>query len=145
MMSHNKKIKRGTDMFLNKLSKKEKEAFISLSIHVSNSNGVFADEEKVMIQDYCKEMELPLFDADSAKPMDEVVAVFIESDLHIKKIVLLETLGLVYSDGLYDDAEKEFIEEYANRIGLTNDIVENLTVVIKEYLDVLKKISEVVA
>lgn len=132
-------------MFLNQLSEKEKEAFISLSIHVSNSNGIFADEEKVMIQEYCKEMEIPLFDKDNAKSMDEVVAVFAESDLHIKKVVLLETLGFVYSDGVYDEEEKGFIKEYAGKIGLTNDEVEKQSVVIKEYLDILKKIYEVIA
>lgn len=48
-------------MFLSQLSEKEKNAFISLIMHVSNFNGIFADEEKVMIQEYCKEMDIPFF------------------------------------------------------------------------------------
>lgn len=131
-------------MFLSQLSENEKSAFISLSIHASNSNGVFADEEKCMIQEYCQEMGIPSFDADNAKPMDEVVAIFKESDVHIKKIVLLETLGLVYSDGEFDDSEKTFVKEYARKIGLTDDDVDKQTVVIKEYLEVLKKVVEVI-
>ena len=59
-------------MFLGQLSEKEKNAFISLSIHASNSNGVFANEEKVMIQDYCKEMGIPFFNAENAIPMPKV-------------------------------------------------------------------------
>lgn len=132
-------------MFLGQLSEKEKNAFISLSIYASNSNGVFADEEKVMIQEYCKEMGIPFFDADNAIPMDEVVAVFMESEIHIKKIVLLETLGLLYSDGEFDVAEKGFINEYAKKIGLTDEDVEKQTVAIKEYLVALRKVAEAIS
>ena len=132
-------------MFLGQLSDKEKNAFISLSVHASNSNGVFAEEEKVMIQEYCKEMGIPFFDADNAISMDEVVAVFKESELTIKKIVLLEILGLVYSDVVFDDTEKGFINEYAKKIGLTDEDVAKQTVAIKEYLEALKKVAEAIS
>ena len=132
-------------MFLNQLSDKEKNAFISLSVHASKSNGVFEEEEKAMIQGYCKEMDIPLFDANDAISMDEIVAVFNESELTIKKIVLLETLGLVYSDGEYDDSEKGFVKEYANKIGLTDEDVEKQTEAVKTYLDALKKVAEAIS
>ena len=132
-------------MFLNQLSDKEKNAFISLSVHASKSNGVLAEEEKAMIQEYCKEMDIPLFDANDAISMDEIVAVFNESELTIKKIVLLETLGLVYSDGEYDDSEKGFVIEYANKIGLTDEDVEKQTEAVKTYLDALKKVAEAIS
>ena len=132
-------------MFLSQLSEKEKNAFISLSVHASNSNGIFVDEEKVMIQEYCKEMGIPFFDANNAISMDEVVDVFKASELQIKKIVLLETLGLVYSDGEFDPGEKSFINDYAKKIGLTDADVEKTTVAIKEYLDALKKVTEAIA
>lgn len=132
-------------MFLNQLSDKEKNAFISLSVHASKSNGVLAEEEKAMIQEYCKEMDIPLFDANDAISMDEIVAVFNESELTIKKIVLLEMLGLVYSDGEYDDSEKGFVIEYANKIGLTDEDVEKQTEAVKTYLDALKKVAEAIS
>lgn len=132
-------------MFLGQLSEKEKNAFISLSVHASNSNGVFVEEEKLMIQEYCKEMGIPFFDTENTIPMDEVVAVFKESELSIKKIVLLETLGLLYSDGVFDYSEKRFINEYAKEIGLTDADVEKQTVAIKEYLEALKKVAEAIS
>lgn len=46
-------------MFLNQLSNEEKNAFISLSVKISEANGVFDELEKGMIQEYCKEMEIP--------------------------------------------------------------------------------------
>lgn len=132
-------------MFLGQLSEKEKNAFISLSVHASNSNGVFVEKEKVMIQEYCKEMGIPFFDADNVISMDEVVEVFKNSEDSIKKIVLLETLGLMYSDGEFDDFEKGFINDYAMKIGLTDEDVEKQTVAIKEYLEALKKVAEAIS
>lgn len=132
-------------MFLGQLSEKEKNSFISLSVHASNSNGIFVEEEKVMIQEYCKEMGIPFFDANNAISMDEVVEVFKESDNSIKKIVLLETLGLLYSDGEFDDSEKGFINDFAMKIGLTDEDVEKQTVAIKEYLEALKKVAEAIS
>ena len=127
-------------MFLNQLSVKEKEAFISLSVHVSNSNGIFADEEKVMIQEYSKEMEIPEFDTNEAKSIDEIINVFKSSELHIKKVIMLEVLGLVYSDGFYDAEEENFIKKFSDDIGLADEIVESLTVAIKKYSDALKEV-----
>ncbi len=127
-------------MFLNQLSEKEKEAFISLSVHVSNSNGIFADEEKVMIQEYSKEMEIPEFDTNEAKSIDEIINVFKSSELHIKKVIMLEVLGLVYSDGFYDAEEEKFIKKFSDDIGLADEIVESLTVAIKKYSDALKEV-----
>lgn len=132
-------------MFLSRLSKKEKEAFISLSVHASNSNDVFADEEKLMIQGYYKEMDIPSWNIEDTISMDEIVDVFKQSELSVKKIVLLETLGLLYSDGEVDDSEKKFINEYARKIGLTDEDVEKQTIAIKEYIDALKKVTEAIS
>lgn len=131
-------------MFLGRLSEKEKNAFLSLSVHASNSNGVFVEEEKMMIREYCKEMEIPFFDVEKTIPLDKVVELFKESELSIKKIVLLEILGLLYSDGVVDDSEKKFVNEYAKKIGLTKEDVEKQTAAIKEYIHVLKKVAEVI-
>ncbi len=131
-------------MFLNRLSEKEKNAFLSLSIHVSNANGKFHDAEKDMIQEYCREMGIPFFDAGSPQAMDEIIAVFKEADAHIKKIVLLEILGLAYADGNYDQSEKTFVLDCAEKIGLTDSDIEKTTAVIREYLAVIQKIGEVI-
>ena len=132
-------------MFLGQLSETEKMAFISLSVHASNSNGVFASEEQMMIQEYCREMGIPFFDAENAVSMDDVINVFNDSELHIKKVVLLETLGLLYSDGNFDESEKGFVKDFAQRVGLTEEDVMKQTAAIKEYLEALKKVAEAIA
>lgn len=90
-------------------------------------------------------MGIPFFNTENVILMDEVVAVFAESELQIKKIVLLETLGLLYSDSKFDNTEKEFINEYVKKIGLTDEDVDKQIKAINEYLAVLKKVAEAIS
>ena len=80
-------------MFLNQLSSEEKNAFISLSVKISESNGSFDSEEKEMIKEYCKEMEIPVFDAEKVEKVEDIIAVFKDSTDLIKRVVILESLG----------------------------------------------------
>lgn len=128
-------------MFLNQLSNHEKEAFISLSVHAAKANGIFEEEEKSLIEEYCREMAIEESDLENIMTMEEVEAVFSKSENHIKKIVLLEVFGLVYSDGQYDSEEKGFIGDFVQEIGLGAEEAEKLQKLIIKYLEVLKEIS----
>lgn len=132
-------------MFLSQLTDMEKKAFISFCIHAANSNGVFAEEEKAMIHEYCKEMEIKYSEEDEIMPMEDVVAVFSKSDIHNKKITLFEIIGLVYSDEEYDAEEKKFVNEYAEKIGLTVEEAEKQKELIVRYLKLLKEIVQAVS
>ena len=129
-------------MFLNKLDVLEKEAFISLSVHAALSNDEITDSEYEMIEEYCKEMGIAFFDAQKAKSIDEIIDVYKASEKSSKNIVLLEILGLLYADGLYDDKEKKFIREFADKIGFSDGLVERYEKLIEKYLEILKNIAE---
>lgn len=131
-------------MFLNQLTAVEKEAFISLSVQAAKANGILATEEYVMIEEYCREMGIPSFDTENIKSMDEIVEVFQKSSERNKKIVLLEILGLVFSDGEYDTQEKTFIYDYAKKIGLTETDIVQQTELIKKYLAILNDITKAI-
>lgn len=129
-------------MLLNKLTDVEKDAFISLSIHAANANGVFAEEEKALIQDYCKEMGIAFFDPDSVISLEELKRIYADSSTDHKKIVLFELMGVVYADGNYDKEEKMFINEFAEAIGLSDNDVEVQTNLMKKYIAILGEILQ---
>ena len=131
-------------MFLNRLSEEEKKAFISLSVHASKSNGIVEAAEVEMMQEYCNEMGILLVDFDDVMKLEDIIEVFAKANEHVKKIVTLEILGLFYSDGVYDEDEKTFVKEYAQKIGVSTEIIEKQTEAIKEYLDVLGKVAELI-
>lgn len=128
----------GQTMFLNQLLQNEKEAFVSLSIHAAKANDVVEKEEIAMIEEYCKEMEIESFDLDNAMELDKILEIYEKSEQKHKKIVLLETLGLLYADGEYDKQEKRFVYDCSEKIGLTKEDVARIEKLLVKYLDILK-------
>lgn len=131
-------------MFLNQLSDKEKHAFLNLSYFAAKSNGIIEDAENEMIQEYCREMDLAPFVAETETSMDEIFHVFEESTESNKKIIVLELMGLMYADGDFDEAEREFVNRLVQSFGFETAIVESLEKVLIKYLDVVKEVRAVV-
>jgi len=131
-------------MFLSQLSYQEKKMFLDLSIHVAKANGVLASEEKALISEYCAEMQLPAIELYETEPFETVTSYFALADNHVKKIVTLEILGLVYVDGDFDKEESKMVENIANEIGISEETYAFLHDSIKEYYCVCKKLAEAV-
>jgi len=96
-------------MFLNKLTKKEKKAFLQLAYYVALSDGDFSDKQKNIIQIYTQEMGIK----DKGFKKDKFNLKKTLSKFKTKKsqrVAFLELLALVYSDFIVHKAEKEIIE-----------------------------------
>lgn len=128
-------------MFLNQLSNKEKKAFINLSMMISKSNGVFDEAEQEMIQAYCKEMEIAFSDSEEADDIEDIVTVFKTAADHVKRIVILESLGLAYSDGQLDSKEDMLMRSFAEKIGIDEDTYKEIAVLLNKYIMVLKELT----
>ena len=125
-------------MFLNQLNDNEKEAFVSLCIHAAKANNDFATEERNMIAEYCKEMNIVFFDAETCKSIEDIKKLYMNSDVSVKRIVLLEVLGLMYSDGVFDNDEETFVKELALGIGLTEEDIIIQTSLLNRYIELSK-------
>ena len=134
----------GNQMFLHRLNSSEKEAFLSLSIHVSAANGKIDASEYEMLEAYCKEMEIRFFDPRNAMEMERIISVFKDSDPGIKKAVLIEIMGLAYADSSYDVAEQAMITDFAKRIGVDETEIKVLRDLMIRYLDLTKEMMEAV-
>ena len=131
-------------MFLNQLSYQEKKMFLDLSIHIAKANDELAAEEKAMISAYCTEMQLPPIELYETEPLETVTSYFTLADEHVKKIVLLESFGLVYADGDFDNAETAMIKKFADEIGISEDMFNKLHKAIRDYYDVCKALAEAI-
>lgn len=132
-------------MFLNELNDMEKEAFLSLSVHVANANDTIEESEVAIIGEYIKEMNLGLFDINTALSMEEIVDIVTKSSYRHKKIIMLEIIGLAYVDNEYDDREKSIVDEFSKKIALEDDDIKHINIVIDKYMSVLKEVSDVIA
>lgn len=131
-------------MFLNQLSYQEKKMFLDLSIHVAKANDVLAAEEKALISGYCTEMQLPPIELYETEPLETVTDYFALADDHIKKIILLETFGLVYADGEFDSEENEMVKKFSEDIGVSKEVYNSLHTAIKDYYQVCANLAKVV-
>ena len=129
-------------MFLNRLDFIEKEAFVSLAVRAAEANGHFADKEYQMIEEYCKEMGIAFFDAKNLKPMEDAIRIYSEADDQNKRVAVLEIVGLMYADGGYDSKEKEFVDDFANKIGVTQDSVRKIEDTVMKYISVTRELFE---
>lgn len=131
-------------MFLNQLSYQEKKMFLDLSIHVAKANDVLSAEEKAIISGYCAEMQLPSIELYETEPFETVASYFALADTHIKKIVLLEVFGLAYSEGEFDRDEMKMVKRFAQEIGISDEVYDELHEAIREYYAVCKRMAEVI-
>ncbi len=115
-------------MFLNRLSEKEKHVFLELAHHVAMVDDEFHEQEKIIIGKYCMEMQMDDLEYDnSVFDLKKTLSV-IEKESS-KKIILLEIMALVYSDGHLDSAEDKVLNEIVTFFELN----PNLAIVYKEW------------
>ena len=129
-------------MFLKRLDQIEKEAFVSLAVLAAEANGVVADEEYQLLEEYCEEMGIAFFDARNVKPIEDVIKVFADSDDQHKKIAVLEIIGLMYADGEYDETEKAFVTKFADGIGVSHEVVKKSEEALVKYIDMTRDLLE---
>ena len=86
-------------MFLNRLEKEEKIAFLELAHYVARSDNDFSDKEKNVINIYCTEMQISDVDFDKSSFNLGLTLSKIKSS-QSQKIILLEIMALIYSDNM---------------------------------------------
>lgn len=115
-------------MFLNRLTLKEKSAFLQVAHHIAHADNDFCDRERLIIDKYCMEMQIDDIEFNPSQfNLTDQLSVF-ERESH-KKIALLELMALVFSDEVYHPAEKAVIDEIVEIFELN----PNLAVVYKEW------------
>ncbi len=128
-------------MFLNQLENENKQSFLKVCVLAALSNGVFANEEKEMIGAYCREMNIPENVPEHSDSMEDVLAVLAEkaSDME-KNIIVLEVLGLVKSDGVYEDKEKAFMKTLVCGMKVKEGILAKMESLLEIYTVVCKEL-----
>lgn len=126
-------------MFLNYLEEENKERFLKLCVYAALANDTFEKKEKEMIYAYCREMSISEYIPDICDNFEDVLNDISKNTNNIEKnIILLEILGLVKSDGVYDDKEREFMEKLAEGIKVKEDMLERTNSLLDIYMDICK-------
>lgn len=132
-------------MFLASLNKKEKEIFMALAIYAAEANNEIDKHEKAMMDAYCREMGILQPDAAARPSLDELLEWTAKNaSPSVKRIFMLELLGIVLSDDAYDIEEREFIRKVSERIGVDQRIVAELYEQLKSYKRMVERLAQLV-
>ncbi len=105
-------------MFLNRLKKKEKVAFLELAHHIARSDNDFSQVQKSIIATYCMEMQIDNIEY-SEKKFDLNKTLSKIKSKKSQKIVLLEVMALVYSDNILHKEEKKVLDVMISKFKLS--------------------------
>lgn len=129
-------------MFLSELKLEQKELFLDLGIHMSMSDGDFSASEKKMILEMCKEMGISERLDAKLELKDAIDKIKEGITAREKRIILLETAGIVLVDGEYSDDEMSVMKEIAAILEIDYSQVEEVVAIVNNLLDVYSKIGE---
>lgn len=108
-------------MFLNRLNREEKIAFLELAHHIARSDNDFSETQKSIIDKYCMEMQIEDIDYDDEK-FDIYDALAVIEDRRSRKIVILEIMALIYADNFLHEEERKVLEKMLEEFDLNYHI-----------------------
>ena len=117
-------------MFLNQLNLEQRKAFIELAYYTANVDGVFADEEKYLIEIYKSEAGISYYDCKGSNVL-QVVPTFDTKKSQL--VVLLEITALIYSDDKITIEESKLLKELQESFKFSDDELKKATIWVEKY------------
>lgn len=128
-------------MYLSILEREQKKLFYQLAVAIASVDGVCSDEEKIMLNSYCKEMDLKYPEID-IKPIDEILQKLNEiTNIQEKKIIIFEVVGLVLADKVCNVKEEEVLRNIEKEFDMDSNYTNKCKELILEYLRLQEKIN----
>jgi uncharacterized tellurite resistance protein B-like protein len=121
-------------MFLAELTPEEKTAFLELASLMAQIDGYLSVYESSILEKYQKEMGLENYKIEGL-PLDDILKRF--HNERSKKIVLTEILQLIYSDGVFQDEERESIRLIKESFGIERKEYESF----KDWINKIMELS----
>ena len=129
-------------MYLNRLSGEQKELFLDLCIYASKADGIFAEEEKQYIQQYCIEMQLETVRYSAQNDLESVIKKITEVSTDIDlKIIFFEISALVLSDNTFDKQEQNLVDKLTAAFQLGTDFKEKALAQLKNLMNVYGEVN----
>jgi DnaJ-domain-containing protein 1 len=132
-------------MYLSEINQCYKEAFLDLAYYFAQSDSVYSESERDVIDQYKKEMDITYNPI--SKKLTEILSSFSQASEREKKIVLFEIAALVIADGSYSTEEQNVLKEVNNNFRIADDFIVKAIKIIDEinilYYQSKKLIEEV--
>ena len=131
-------------MYLTFLTEQEKIYFLGLAYNIAISDGEYSNEEKNIIDNYCKEMNIN-FTNKMIQPTDFLISkLSLTSDERTKKIILFEIIGLAMIDNHFDNEEKNIIDKMILDFKLNESLKLKYEELVNKYMCLQNEINQFV-
>jgi len=132
-------------MYLNRLSGEQKELFLDLCIHASRADGIFAEEEKACIKEYCIEMQLENIRYSSNNNLDITMQKMVEvSTARDLKIIFCEVVALVLRDNVLEKNEDKMITQLMSAFSLSVEFKDKIVSKLKALQELYGDLNQLV-
>lgn len=132
-------------MYLAQLTESQKHLFLGLAYHIASADGDYSDDEKLMMESYCAEMNIAFDPNNLSTQPDEIIAkIKAECGERARKIMIFELIGLAMVDHNYDDAERVIINTAMDKLGIDKSFGVQCEKLLNEYIEFQNKINALV-
>ena len=111
----------GEKMFLNRLSLDQRKAFIDLTYHAANIDGIYAEQEKQLIDLYKSEAGIPYYQSGKLS-LEDCLCKFDSAES--RRILIIEMTALVYSDGEVTIEENKLLKQISEKLALADSDID---------------------
>ena len=122
------------------LKDEQKDLFLQLAVVAAKANGKFDETEQEMLIKFANEMNIEP-KSESDKSFDELVAELAKiSSKKEKKIILFEAIGILNSDGEFDEKEAEYLANVAKKFDISKEDLEYMMSLVSYYIELFDEI-----
>ncbi len=112
-------------MFVGNLNEPQQQVLIALTKQLIAADGEINEKEKEILAFIESQCSLSSVES-SETPINQDKIISIFNDQRSTVSLILELLGVAYSDSHYDEEEKRFVEKVANDLSVPSELMEQL-------------------
>ena len=105
-------------MYLNLLNKDEQQNFLELARYSMGVNGEHKKEEEEVLLGYKFECQLVEYKANRQDEIEKIITILGASTKKVRKIILIEILGIFQADGEICNKETEFLNKLSREFNI---------------------------
>lgn len=132
-------------MYLDLLNKDEQQNFLELARYSMGVNGEHKKEEEEILLGYKFECQLIEYKANRQDKIEEIITILGASSKKVKKIILIEILGIFQADGEICNKETEFLNKLSQEFNIEEYEVKRIKRWVEAMNDIVQEGYELIS
>lgn len=132
-------------MYLYLLNIEEQKNFLELATFAMDLDGVRKDEEETIISEFKSECELFDYVVNKQNEIDKVISTLRSSTKKVKKVIILELVGILSSDGNLTEEELNFLDKLSQEYNIKEYEIKRIIRWVEAMNDIVKEGYEIIS